>query len=226
MHNSPDRLPIQYPTPEPRRMKRQHTPRYYAHRVRESLTTRVSKLFCTIFLGLLLILGMVAFILWLSLRPHRPRFHIHAFTVPGLNQETGFENAVITFNATARNANHDIGIYYDSMDGSAYYKDQRIGSISGLLPPFYQGPKNTTIVAGSFTGATLTVNSQRWMEFINDRSRGTVVFRLEFSATIRFRIQSWDSKRHRMHANCDVDVGQDGLILPVSKDRRCPVYFT
>ncbi|PQQ02166.1 protein YLS9 [Prunus yedoensis var. nudiflora] len=152
MYNSPDRLPIQYPTPEPQRLKRQHTPRYYAHRVRESLTTRVSKLFCTIFLGLLLILGLIAFILWLSLRPHRPRFHIHAFTVPGLNQETGFANAEITFNATARNANHDIGIYYDSMDGSVYYKDQRIGSISGYCPRFTKGLRTRRSWLGRLLG--------------------------------------------------------------------------
>ncbi|KAM1485474.1 hypothetical protein ACFX13_037744 [Malus domestica] len=227
MYNS-DRLPIQYSTtPEQQRpMRRQHTARYYAHRVRESLTTRVSKLICTIFLSLLLILGMITFILWLSLRPHRPRFHIHAFSVPGLGQETGFANAGIMFNATARNANHNIGIYYDSMDATVYYRDQRVGSITGLLDPFYQGPKNTTIVMGSFQGATLTVNNQRWMEFTNDREKGTVVFRLEFTATIRFKIHTWDSRRHRMHANCDVDVGPDGLTLPISKDRRCPVYFT
>ncbi|TQE04122.1 hypothetical protein C1H46_010234 [Malus baccata] len=226
MYNS-DQLPIEYATPEQQRpMKRQHTTRYYAHRVRESLTTRVSKVICTIFLGLLLIVGIIAFLLWLSLRPHRPRFHILAFSVPGLAKESGFENAGITFNATARNANHNIGIYYGSMDGTVYYRDQLIGSITGLLQPFYQDPKNTTIVMGSFRGATLNVNNQRWTEFLNDRKRGTVVFRLEFTAAIRFKIRAWYSKRHRMHATCDVDVGPDGLILPISKDRRCPVYFT
>lgn len=218
------RLPVS--TPEPQPIRRQHTARYYAHRVKESLTTRVSKLICAIFLAFLLVVGMITFILWLSLRPHRPRFHIHAFSVPGLSQATGFENAEITFNVTARNANHNIGIYYDSMDGAVYYKDQRIGSIASLLPPFYQGPKNTTIVQGTFSGASLTVNSERWTEFMNDRAKGMVVFRLDLTSTIRFKISTWNSKRHRVHANCDVGVGQDGLILASSKDKRCPVYFT
>ncbi|KAL6201025.1 hypothetical protein ACLB2K_024740 [Fragaria x ananassa] len=218
------RLPVSTPQPQP--IKRQHTARYYAHRVKESLTTRVSKLICTIFLALLLVVGMITFILWLSLRPHRPRFHIHQFSVPDLNQATGFENAVISFNASARNANHNIGIYYDSMDGAVYYKDQRIGFISSLLPPFYQGPKNTTTVDGSFTGASLTVSSQRWLEFMNDRAKGNVVFRLDLTSTIRFKISTWNSKRHRVHANCDIGVGQDGQILATSKDKRCPVYFT
>lgn len=227
MYPTPERLPIHRDPAEPARpLKRHHTARYYVHRVRESLTTRVSKLICAIFLSLLLIVGIITFILWLSLRPHRPRFHVHEFSVPGLNQETGFDNAQISFNVSARNSNQNIGIRYDSMAGSVYYRDQKIGSIPVLLDPFYQEPKSTRLINGVFSGATLTVNSKRWMEFINDRNRGTVVFRLELTSTIRFRVSSWESKRHRMYANCDVDVGPDGLILPISKNRKCPVYFS
>ncbi|XP_057961823.1 NDR1/HIN1-like protein 26 [Malania oleifera] len=220
MHSHED--PI---TPRTRPIKRHHSARYYAHRVHESLTTRLSKWVCTIFLGLLLLLGIITFILWLSLRPHRPRFHIHEFSVPGLGQQNGFENAEITFNVTARNANQDIGVYYDAMDGSVYYKDQGVGS-TPLLFPFYQESKNTTVVTGELSGATLNVNSQRWTEFQSDRAKGTVVFRLEISSTIRFRISRWTTRRHRMHANCDAAVGPNGLILATSKDKRCPLYFT
>ncbi|KAF4350876.1 hypothetical protein CsatB_012147 [Cannabis sativa] len=227
MYSTPDRLPIQRNNREnqPQPLKRHHTARYYVHRVHESLSTRVSKMICAIFLSLLLIVGIISFILWLSLRPHRPRFHIHEFSVPGLGQDTGFENARITFNASARNSNHNIGIRYDSMDGSVYYRDQKIGSTPLIMEPFYQEPKSTRLINAAFSGATLTVNSQRWREFMNDRAKGTVVFRLELTSTIRFRVSSWESKRHRMYANCDVDVGPDGLILKISKDRRCPVYF-
>lgn len=111
------------------------------------------------------------------------------------------------------------------MDGSVYYRDQKIGS-TPLLFPFYQEPKNTTEVHGDLSGATLTVNNYRWEEFMSDRAQGKVVFRLELTATIRFKVNTWDSKNHRMHANCDVGVGPDGSILPTYKDKRCPVYFS
>ncbi|KAK9268140.1 hypothetical protein L1049_010580 [Liquidambar formosana] len=223
MHTG-DGLPVQTP-PKTRPIKRHHTTRYYVHRVHESLTTRVSKILCSIFLGLLLVIGVVIFIVWLSLRPHRPRFHIRDFSVPGLNQVSGIDNAVITFNVTARNANQNIGIYYDSMVGSVYFEDQRIGS-TPLLFPFYQEPKNTTVVYGTFSGATLTVDSQRWTDFKNALAKGSVIFRLELTSTIRFKISRWKSKRHHAHADCAIGVGQDGLILAVSKDKRCPTYFT
>ncbi|KAK6133309.1 hypothetical protein DH2020_032972 [Rehmannia glutinosa] len=220
---SENRIPVQS-TPQDRPIKRHHTARYYAHRVKESLTTRVSKLICAIFLALLFLMGIITFILWLSLRPHRPRFHVHDFSIPDLAQEGGFQNAQIIYNVTARNSNQNIGVYYDSMELAVYYQDQSIGG-SRLLFPFYQKPKNTTVIAGVLGGAALTVTSQRWQQFMADRARGEVVFRLEVTSVIRFKISSWDSKRHRMHANCPVGVGPDGLVLPRYRTNRCPVYF-
>ncbi|KAK8484035.1 hypothetical protein V6N11_066616 [Hibiscus sabdariffa] len=231
-----DMLPVRYtlqdypaqpnPQHQPQQpLKRHHTARYYAHRVRESFTNRVIKILCTIFLSVLLLVGIVLFILWLSLRPHRPRFHIADFTVPGLAQPSGFENALVSFNVTDRNSNQHIGIYYDSVVGSIFYQDQQIGS-APLMDPFFQEPKTTTIMYGTFTGATLTVNSNRWKEFMDARQQGTVVFRLEITSVIRFKVTTWDSKRHKMHVNCDAAVGQDGSILPAWKNKKCPVYFS
>lgn len=227
MHNN-DHIPVHHvqgSNPKPVKLNRHHTMRYYVHRVHESLTTRVSKMICATFLGLLFIVGLITFILWLSLRPHRPRFHIHEFNIPGLTQDSGFENAVITFKVSARNSNQNIGVYYESMDGAVYYRDTKIG-YTPLLYPFYQQPKNTTEVDGDLSGATLTVSSQRWSEFQSDRADGSVVFRLELTSVIRFKISTWDSKRHTMHANCNVGVGPDGSLLTLYKDKRCPVYFS
>ncbi|KAL3615006.1 hypothetical protein CASFOL_040667 [Castilleja foliolosa] len=205
-------IPLQT-TPQDRPIKRHHTARYYVHRVKESLTTRVSKLICSIFLTLLFLVGIITFILWLSLRPHRPRFHVEGFSLPDVGQ--------IIYNVTARNSNQNIGVYYDSMQVAVFYEDQSVGG-EPVLFPFYQGPKNTTVIAGQLSG----VASERWHQFMAARTRGEAVFRLEVTSVIRFRISSWDSKRHRMHANCPVGVGQDGSLLPSYRVNRCPVYFS
>ncbi|XP_065879398.1 NDR1/HIN1-like protein 26 [Euphorbia lathyris] len=218
--NNPGGLPVQS-----RPIKRHHTARYIAHKVHESLTTRVSKVICGTFFMLLLILGLVAFILWISLRPHRPRIHMQEFTIPGLSQSNGFENAEIIFNVTARNSNQHVGFHYGKVEGSVYYKDQRIGS-TRIMDPFYQDPKSTTIWAGVFSGATLTVSNSRWIEFQSDRALGTVMFRLDITSQIRFKVSTWGSKNHTIHANCDVGVGPDGSILSIYKDKKCPLYFT
>ncbi|KAE9618614.1 hypothetical protein Lal_00047582 [Lupinus albus] len=213
------------PNSNPKPLKRHHTTQYYMQRVQDSLTTRISKIFCSIFLSLLFIVGLIAFIFWLSLRPHRPRFFINEFSIPGLDQESGFLNPQITFKVTARNSNQNVGVYYESMSGSVFYKNKKIGSMP-LLFPFYQDHKTTTSVDGTLGGARLNVSSQRWAEFQHDRAHGNIVFRLELTSVIRFRISTWDSKRHTMHADCNVVVGPNGHILPAYRNVRCPVYFS
>ncbi|RZC65579.1 hypothetical protein C5167_009270 [Papaver somniferum] len=210
-------IPIQS-TPENRQenrpLKRHHTARYYAHRVRESLATRVSKIICSVFLALLFFLGIITFILWLSLRPHRPRFHMMNFSVSGLNQENGLENARIAFDVTARNSNQNIGIFYDAMDGTVFYQEKPVGT-TPLLFPFYQSSKNTTWIHGEVGGTSLSGDNDKGNKFINELGGGKVVFRLELTSTIRFKVSTWDSKRHRMHATCLVEVGQDGGVSGV-----------
>lgn len=220
---SRDHIPIST-TPD-RQLNRRHTAKYYVQRVQESLTTRVSKFICTIFLGLLFFFGIIAFIIYLSLRPHRPRFFLYDFEIPALAQPNGFENAGLTYNVTARNSNHKIGIYYNDMQVTAYYDDQRIGG-QPVLFPFYQGPKNSTVISSTLSGTTLTVNNGRWMQFLGDRTRGKVIFRLEITSTIKFKISTWDSKWHKLHANCEAAVGADGMLLAGYKESRCKTYFS
>ncbi|CAK9169906.1 unnamed protein product [Ilex paraguariensis] len=50
-----------------------------------------------------------------------------------------------------------------------------------------------------------------------------MIFRLEVTSSIRFKVSTWNSKHHKMHANCPVGVGPDGLILASYKDKRCPI---
>ncbi|XP_042489803.1 NDR1/HIN1-like protein 26 [Macadamia integrifolia] len=213
--------------------KRRHTARarYYAHRVRESLTTRISKFVCSIFLVLLLVLGVVFFIVWLSVRPHRPRFHISTFSFPTLVQDNGFENAQVSFNVTIRNPNQDIGIYYYSMNSSLYYQEKRIGGEPLPLPsatlPYYQEPQSTMWISAQLGVPTsLVITDERWAALMADKANGKVWFRLELTSVIRFKVSTWEGKHHKMHASCQVVVGQDGMILPVSRDTRCPLYFS
>ncbi|CAI0407087.1 unnamed protein product, partial [Linum tenue] len=101
---------------------------------------------------------------------------------------------------------------YGAMHGSVFYKDQRVGPVR-LTGPFDQGPKSTKVL-----DEVLTVSGRRW-----DRSRGKVAFRLDVTATVMFRVSTWRSETHRMHANCDVDVGPEGSILPSFKSKRYTV---
>ncbi|KAE8664481.1 ubiquitin family protein [Hibiscus syriacus] len=103
------RLPVRDSRPQPKPIKHHHSARYYAHRVHESFTAKATKVLCAIFLFIFLFVGVFFFILWLSLHPHRPRFHTIDFTVPTLAQQSVLDNSLITFNVTARNPNQHMG---------------------------------------------------------------------------------------------------------------------
>lgn len=195
--------------------------RYYAHRVKDSLWTRASKFLCTCFLGLLFFAGLVAFILWLSLRPHRPRFHVRSFSLSALGQDNGFVEAAFSFNVSVRNPNQNVDVYYGETDGTVFYLEQQVGT-TALAFPLHQGPKSTTYVYGVLNGTSLTITVDKWKKYV---AAGTVQFRLELASRIRFKIMTFESRWHRMHASCDVGVGSDGQIASTYKNRKCPIYF-
>ncbi|KAI3680570.1 hypothetical protein L6452_35343 [Arctium lappa] len=208
-----------------RHQRQHHHAQYNKHHAQESLTTRVSKLICAVFLSILFTVGLVTFILWLSLRPHRPRFHIHEFSIPSLAEPNGFSNVHVTYNVTAQNPNLDIGIYYDTMNLTLYYQDQTIAE-TPLLFPFYQSSKNTAIVYGTLSGPTLRINYARWIQLLAARKQGSVPFRLDVASSIRFKVSAWDSRHHKMHANCEIGVGSNGMLLESDKEKKCPIGIT
>ncbi|XAR65609.1 hypothetical protein NMG60_11009777 [Bertholletia excelsa] len=214
-------IPIQTAPP----LIRRHTSRYYVNRVRESLHSRISKVICTIFLGFLFFLAIIAFILWLALRPHRPRIHIRDFSISGLANQNGYMNTTVMFNITALNPNQNIGIYYDAMQVNLEYNSQTIGTAK-LLYPFFERPHNMTVLYGVFTREMLAVKKEHWKQFLADRDRGPVAFQLKITSVIRFKLFSWRSKRHKMHSLCQAGADREGLILPSYKNKRCNAYFT
>ncbi|CAH9082374.1 unnamed protein product [Cuscuta europaea] len=208
---------------------RSHTARYYFHQVKDSLTTRLSKFILSIILGGLFVIALIAFILWISLRPHRPRVRVEYFSFPALGNGSaaaaGRDAHSISFNVTVRNSNQNIKIHYDAVLVKVSYDGQTIGNAS-FPKRFYQGAKNTTAFAGSITGAALNASSQHWTRLVAGASRGLVVFGLDLTSTIRFKVGStWKSREHRMNTNCGVGIGTDGMLAAAYKDRICPMYF-
>ncbi|KAH7653013.1 Late embryogenesis abundant protein LEA-2 subgroup domain-containing protein [Dioscorea alata] len=190
----------------------------HARRFQDTLTSRIARYVCGIVLTVLLVSGIIFFILWLALRPHRPRFHLSSFSLSALNP-----NSPISFSVLDRNPNHNIGIFYDAIDASIFFMDREVGSIPALSPPFYQPANNTTEFRGAIpgNGASGGEGSPGAGSQAPDRVTG---FRVELKSWIRFKVTTFDTQRHKMHVSCDAGVGADGQLLPEFR-RRCSIYF-
>ncbi|KAK8968598.1 hypothetical protein KSP40_PGU019465 [Platanthera guangdongensis] len=169
--------------------------RFYAHRVRESLANRVVMFLCSVLLTLLLIAGIIVLVLWLSFRPHRPRFYLSSFSAPSLN--------AFSFTLSDRNPNAKIAISYGDISAAVFYDNRQLAS-GTVLSAFYQPPKNTTEIHGQL---------------------GRVAVRIELTAAIRFTLSAWDTRDHRLHVNCDFAVGPDGNLLLEFQGESCSRYF-
>ncbi|KAJ0974756.1 hypothetical protein J5N97_016721 [Dioscorea zingiberensis] len=117
-------------------------------RVHDSLTSRVSRFVCAVFLTVLSIVGVIFFILWLALRPHRPHFYLSSLSVPNLDPY----HSPISFTVSDHNPNHNIGIFCDSIDATVFFNNIEVGSVPSLSEPFYQPPLNIIELRGTTAG--------------------------------------------------------------------------
>src|SRR5438105_2456331 len=87
---------------------------------RQSPAVRCVNFLCAVLLTLVLVVGIIFFVMWLSLRPHKPKFNLANFSIQNANRRSGLANLPVTFTVMEHNPNQKIGIYYDAIYGSVY----------------------------------------------------------------------------------------------------------
>ncbi|VAH29397.1 unnamed protein product [Triticum turgidum subsp. durum] len=174
---------------------------------RQSPAIRCLNFLCAVLLTLVLIAGIILFVLWLSLRPHRPKFTLTDFSIPNVNRQSGAANLPVKLAVNEHNPNQKIGIHFEAVYGSVYYDDELIAS-GPVMYPFYQPPKGDTLVQGE-----LAVGA------------GSVGLRLVLNSTVRFQVKLWDTKEHHMKADCGFKISGDGSLHQEDRNTQCTLYF-
>ncbi|XP_019199534.1 PREDICTED: NDR1/HIN1-like protein 12 [Ipomoea nil] len=173
------------------------------HRERRKLYHR---LFLALLCSIILILFIV-FLIWLILRPTKPRFILQDATVYNFNvtgaAATGLNLLTTTIQVTlaSRNPNERIGIYYDRLDVYATYRGQQI-TLPTLLPASYQGHKDVTIWSPFLNGNTVPVAPYLGLEISQDQNAGRVLINIRVDGRIRWKVGTFISGRYRLDANC------------------------
>ncbi|KAJ1292569.1 hypothetical protein BS78_01G000100 [Paspalum vaginatum] len=202
--------------------------RRIARRTRDSCAAALANTLCSLLLGLLLVAVVILFVLWLGLRPHRPRFNIASFSVAGgLDPDSSPAGASVAFNVTDRNPNRHIGIYYDAMHASIHFYDALVASgPPAFATGWYQPNKTTTSITGLLDVLGPATTDASWPSFSAAVRAGRVPLRLQLTTAIRFRVaNAFHSGRQRMHVSCQLLIGADGNLLPDSVGSACDRYF-
>uniref|UniRef100_A0A0E0ECE0 Late embryogenesis abundant protein LEA-2 subgroup domain-containing protein n=1 Tax=Oryza meridionalis TaxID=40149 RepID=A0A0E0ECE0_9ORYZ len=199
-------------------------PPYRLPMYRERPAVRCINFLCAVLLTMVLVAGIIMFVLWLSLRPHRPRFLLDDFTIPNLNRQSGAVNLPVRFTVDERNPNQKIGIHYGTIYGSVYYNDLLVAS-GPVVQPFYQQPKGDTPLLGQLTASGPTPGDPAWQRFAGDAAAGSVALRLLLNSTVRFQVQMWDTREHHMKVDCEFGLRGDGTLQQGDKNKQCTLYF-
>ncbi|XP_006657787.1 NDR1/HIN1-like protein 2 [Oryza brachyantha] len=197
-------------------------PSYLSRRERPEV--RCINFLCAVLLTLVLVAGIIMFVLWLSLRPHRPKFFLDDFAIPNLNRQSGAVNLPVSFTVGEHNPNQKVGIHYDEIFGTVYYNDLVVAS-GTVYRPFYEPPKGDTPLRGQLTATGPTPGDPAWQRFAADAAAGSVALRLLLNSTVRFQVKVWDTKEHHMKVDCEFRLRGDGTLQQEGKNKQCTLYF-
>ncbi|KAJ7971654.1 Late embryogenesis abundant protein [Quillaja saponaria] len=165
------------------------------------LLSLVCKLICTV----VVIIGIAVLIVWLIFRPNKVKFHVTEATLIEFNFTNNTLRYDLALNMTVRNPNKRIGIYYDTIEATTFYEDQRFGM--QYLPTFYQGHKNTSVLSPVFKGQQLVLlGTEEMSEFNNDKTDGEYNIDLKLYLRIRFKFGIFKVGIFKPRIKCDLKV--------------------
>ncbi|KAK9267891.1 hypothetical protein L1049_010328 [Liquidambar formosana] len=171
-----------------------------------------SKNFYVWLLQVFALLGLLAFLLWLTLRPKNPTYTIVDFSAPTSNQSnnTSSENGAISYVLEIQNPNKDSGIYYNDILLTFYYGQDSVGEKT--IPSFYQGKHKTRQLSDHFDA-----NARVWKALRSTILNATAELKVGLVTKIRYKMWGRKSKRHGMNLQGQIRIGSDGKISGKNK---------
>nr|AFK35328.1 unknown [Medicago truncatula] len=144
-------------------------------------------LICKIITTIIVIIVILGFIFWLIVRPNVVKFTVNDATLTQFNfNETNTLHYDLALNVTVRNPNRRVGIYYDTIETMAFYKDVQFANQT--LGRFFQHHKNTSFLNPVFKDKQVVIlNEDQNKEFDKEKIDG--VYGIDFKMLIEMRFK-------------------------------------
>ncbi|XP_065867356.1 NDR1/HIN1-like protein 1 [Euphorbia lathyris] len=161
------------------------------------------KMYFWLFLGLIVITGLIILLILAILQPHKPRFILQDATVTALSLSGSrdFLNCNIQVTVSSENPNERIGIYFEKLDIYASYRNQQI-TLPTELPRSYLGHKDTTIWSPFIDGNSVPVSTPMAAALGEDLNAGALLINIKIDGRIKWKVGSWISGKYRINVNC------------------------
>lgn len=166
----------------------------------QAATRSPIRLICIILLVLFVLLGLALLITWLVVRPKRLIYTIENSSIQNLNLTNDHLSATFDFTIRSYNPNKRASFYYDSMEATVNYNDQKLAF--SAVPPFYQRKRNVTRFNLEFVARSAPLPSNVSKDFLLEKSTGKVQLDVWLKARIRYKVGAWKSRRRTMRISC------------------------
>ncbi|KAG4968623.1 hypothetical protein JHK87_034274 [Glycine soja] len=164
-------------------------------------------------LGFILLILLVIFLIWIILRPTKPRFILQDATVYAFNlSSTGDTPSPITptpntltltmqVTLAAFNPNHRIGVYYTKLDAYAAYRGQQV-SVATSLPATYQGHRDTSVWSPYLYATAVPVSPFTLQILQQDKTSGGILVNVKVNGRVKWKVGTWVSGIYHINVNC------------------------
>lgn len=166
---------------------------------------------CGWFLQVVCLYGLIAFLMWVILRPKTPAFSIIGLDILSLTTKMQSQpsipsagNASIAFSLEIHNPNKRMNIYYNSTNVTFHCRSISIGT--AMVSYFHQSFYETTRINGSIN----VMNMKRLRAVFRAVSNATEDLEVNLVTVVRYRILGLKTRRRRIDVSGRVPVGSDG----------------
>ncbi|CAA7391538.1 unnamed protein product [Spirodela intermedia] len=167
-----------------------------------------ARAFCCGLLGLLLLAGITALVLYLVYRPAKPRLTVVGAAVYELNATAPAGAAAVVstrmqFTVAIRNPNQRSSVLYDRLAAYVAFREQPI-TPAAPLPPMYQEEDSTVAVSPLLGGALVAVAPEVAGGLQTEQAYGALGLRLVLMGRIKYKVGPLYSVWASMFARCDI----------------------
>ncbi|KAM0940417.1 hypothetical protein DsansV1_C18g0149991 [Dioscorea sansibarensis] len=152
--------------------------------------------------AVILIVLFVILIVWLALRPTKPRFILQNTDIIQFNLSSSSTlSSIIQITISSHNPNEHVGIYYDNLSVFISYKSQQI-TLPSSMSPAYQGHGDVDAWSPFLYGNTVPIAPSLCEAIVQDENAGLLLLFIKIDGRLRWKVGSWISGHYHIYVNC------------------------